>query len=176
MWKKWENTCKPHHCIKHRNQHAQRRILKCVWSVNGWLRLSWLRHVSGSLLWPLSVSACLEAKHSWRKLDYFCNLLIFRFCCGFISRPDYNQTHLSPNTHPHLWKFAENPSSSSDRGCVDEKLSVEINWIATLTLCSSVIPSLSRGFFVSKCYTHFLCLFKWKPISAKEKRKKLIMN
>lgn len=64
------------------------------------------------------------------------------FVVFFFSRPDYNKTHLSPNTHPHLWKFAENPSSSSDRDCVDEKMSVEINGIATLTLCSSVIPAL----------------------------------
>ena len=42
--------------------------------VTGWLRLSWLCHVSSSLLWLLSASACLVAKHSWRKWDYFCDL------------------------------------------------------------------------------------------------------
>ncbi len=160
----------------HTPTHTKTNSQMC-WRLNGWLWLSWLRHVSGSLLWPLSVSACLEAKHSWRKLDYFCNLLIFRFCCGFISRPDYNQTHLSPSTHPHLWKFAENTSSSSDRGCLDEKLSVEINWIATLTLRSSVIPGLSHGFFVSKHYTHVICLLYGSLfLLVKEKKNRWKVN
>lgn len=47
------------------------------------------------------------------KLGLFCNLLFFCFCYGFESCPDYNHTYLSQNTHPHLWKRAEDISSYS---------------------------------------------------------------
>ncbi len=92
---KWATHAAPFTAKKeHRN--AQREILRCVGSANGWQRLSLLRHVSGSLPRALSVSACLEAKHSWGIKVYFPSLLIFCYWCVFISSPD--EMHFSSST------------------------------------------------------------------------------